>query len=102
MGDQVLPCRPGFIDPISISTKIGFEELNRVLQRCPGPFRAMRLGDGGNLGNFGNVESVTCRPHYSGEGTNPPPLRSFKIIVLRVIQSGIDVTTGKNGITGLA
>jgi hypothetical protein len=34
-------------------------------------FRAMRPGNCGNLGSVGNVESVTCRAHYPGDGTNP-------------------------------
>src|SRR5438876_11299587 len=32
----------------------------------------MCRGKCGNLGNIGNDESVTCRPHYPGDGTNPP------------------------------
>ena len=41
----------------------------------------MRPGNGGNLGNSGNVESVSCRPHYPGDGTNPP-LSAFPFCVL--------------------
>ena len=44
----------------------------------------MRPGNGGNLGNSGNVESVSCRPHYPGDGTNPAlcgwPVRYLKKI----------------------
>jgi hypothetical protein len=29
-------------------------------------------GNGGNLGNISNVESVICRRYYPGDGTNPP------------------------------
>src|ERR1051326_2527571 len=32
----------------------------------------MRHGICGNLGSFGNIESVTYRRHYPGDGTNPP------------------------------
>jgi hypothetical protein len=41
-------------------------------RRFSGSFRVMCPGYGGNLGNVGNVESVSCRPYYLGDGTNPP------------------------------
>ena len=47
--------------------------------RWSGSFRAMRHRNRGNLGSVGNVESVTCRPHYPGDGTNPP-LSAFALV----------------------
>jgi hypothetical protein len=42
----------------------------------------MRPGNCGNLGDFGNVVSVSYRPHYPGDETNPPsPLSYFLIVV---------------------
>jgi hypothetical protein len=40
----------------------------------------MRPGNGGNLGDIGNVESVICRPHYPGDGTKPPSRLSFELL----------------------
>ena len=41
----------------------------------------MRRGHGGNLGNVGNIESVTCRPHYPGDGTNPPSPLNYDLLL---------------------
>src|SRR5438093_8679800 len=57
----------------SRNRKCGLNKRN--CRQGPGSFRAMCRGKCGNLGNIGNDESVTCRPHYPGDGTNPPPLR---------------------------
>src|SRR5438093_3838375 len=54
----------------SRNRKCGLNKRN--CRQGPGSFRAMCRGKCGNLGNIGNDESVTCRPHYPGDGTNPP------------------------------
>jgi hypothetical protein len=43
----------------------------------------------GNLGNTGNVESVTCRPHYPGDGTNPPLSALLKSIAYVLSRGGL-------------
>src|SRR2546428_12533876 len=53
--------RPGV--PPAYSTGLNSRNRRQRQPRCPGSFRAMRPG---------NVESVTCRPHYPGDETNPP------------------------------
>jgi len=43
----------------------------RSRRQGPESFRAMRHGKCSNYGSIGNVESVTYRRHYPGDGTNP-------------------------------
>ena len=59
------------------------------LRRRSGSFRAMLPGSRGNLGNFGNEECVTCRLHYSGDGSSPllsAPLFCVRYRLLKVFQ----------------
>jgi hypothetical protein len=60
----------------------------RRQQKCSGSFRAMLPGDRGNVGSVGNVESVTCRPHYSVDETNPPLSAYVRKPLILIVLSG--------------
>jgi hypothetical protein len=68
----LLSAQVGLPLPVRFVRKPAMPGNERIVDRDSLSFRAMHPGNHGILGNVGNGESVSYRPHYPGGRTNPP------------------------------